>query len=336
MKQTWKTYQLYGSIIIAVAALAYILSETIRAKNTGFEAKTLWDWMELLIIPLFLAGGAFFLNRSESAVDRRIADERAKLERKLATERQQDVALQAYLDGMAELLLKEKLLEAKNEKVLNVARVQTLTVMRGLNAARNGIVLRFLRDIGLAGNQASHLFAGANLEGVKLMRANLQGTLLISANLEHANLRRAVLLHANLQHARLEGANLEHAILTGAHLEDAMLTCARLKSAHLEGTHLERAVLRGARLESALLRDAKLDAAILMDAHLERAMLTGASLKGANLENANLEDANLRGANLENAYLKNANLRGAIVSNDQLARAQSLKGVTLPDGRKHE
>ena len=64
MKPTWKKYLLYASLIIVGGGLILLLVETIRAKNTGFETKTLWDWMELLVIPFVLAGGAFYLNRS--------------------------------------------------------------------------------------------------------------------------------------------------------------------------------------------------------------------------------------------------------------------------------
>ncbi len=40
------------------------------------RGKTLWDLMELLIIPLVLAGGALWLERSERISDRKIAAER--------------------------------------------------------------------------------------------------------------------------------------------------------------------------------------------------------------------------------------------------------------------
>ena len=76
MKPGWKKYLLYASIVIFGSVLLFILVETVRAKNTGFETKTHWDWMELLIIPLVLADGAIFLQRSERAVERRIAEER--------------------------------------------------------------------------------------------------------------------------------------------------------------------------------------------------------------------------------------------------------------------
>jgi hypothetical protein len=206
MKPTWKKYLLYGSTIVIGGILLFVLEETIRLNNTGFATKTLWDWMELLVIPLVLAIGAFYLERSERAVDRKTAEDRAKLERELATDRQQDAALQAYFDRMTELLLKENLLESQDEKVLNVARVRTLTALRGLNSARNGIVMRFLHDIGIARKTNSKLFVNANLEGadlehVDLLEINLQGANLGGANLEGALLKDALLRYANLEGA---------------------------------------------------------------------------------------------------------------------------------------
>jgi uncharacterized protein YjbI with pentapeptide repeats len=311
MKQARKKYLLYATVIIVGGGLIFILIRLIlagyRVDWTGFgdyastnadivRGKTLWDWMELLVIPLVLALGAFSLQRSERAVDRKIAEDRAKLERELATDRQQEASLQAYLDRMAELLLKENLLESENEKVLNVARVRTLTVMRGLNAARNGIVLRFLHDIGLAGKEESTLLVNANLEGADLQNVDLEVTNLQGALLENANLQRAHLFNANLQRANLENANLMDAFML----------------------------------------DANLYFAYLVNANLQRAFLENANLQRARFQRANLQGARLQDANLQDANLQDANLRNAIVSNDQLATAESLKGVTMPDGTKHE
>jgi hypothetical protein len=54
----------------------FLTYETYKANNLGFETKTYWDWLELLIIPFVLAIGAFFLQRSERAIDREIAKDR--------------------------------------------------------------------------------------------------------------------------------------------------------------------------------------------------------------------------------------------------------------------
>jgi hypothetical protein len=104
---------------------AYILSD-----SSYVRGKTLWDWMDLLFIPLFLALGVFILQRSERALERRAAEQRAKLEREIAKDRQQEAGLQAYLDRMTELLLDEKLQQNNREKALNMMRVRTLTALR--------------------------------------------------------------------------------------------------------------------------------------------------------------------------------------------------------------
>ena len=165
MNSRWKQYLLYASLIIVGGGLIFILVETVRAKNTGFETKTLWDWMELLIVPLFLAGGAFFLNRSEKEIERQRTEDRANLEREIATDRQQEAALQSYLDRMAELLLEKKLRTTENKEVRNVARTRTLAVLRTLDGTRKGIVLRFLKEAGLIDKEKTIV----DLEGADLI-----------------------------------------------------------------------------------------------------------------------------------------------------------------------
>ena len=136
MNSAWKKYLFYTIYILIGSGLLYGLSQLILAGYsvswTGFGErilsngdivgeKTLWDWMELLIIPLVLALGAFFLNRSERAIERETAEKRAELEREIATDRQQGEALKSYIDQMAGLLLENNLLRRKkNEKFRSV------------------------------------------------------------------------------------------------------------------------------------------------------------------------------------------------------------------------
>ena len=99
-----------GTIILIVILSGYTVPWTGFGNYTAstgdfVRGKTLWDWMQLLIIPLFLFAGATAINRSEKEVERQRAEDRAKLEREIATDRQQEVALQAYIDRMSELLL---------------------------------------------------------------------------------------------------------------------------------------------------------------------------------------------------------------------------------------
>jgi uncharacterized protein YjbI with pentapeptide repeats len=100
---------------------------------------------------------------------------------------------------------------------------------------------------------------------------------------------------------------------------------ADLREARLKEANLGRAMLAGADL-----RGANLIYADLSDADLSKADLVEAYLIGANLTRANLNESNLGRADLSEA-----NLSGAKVTAEQLDRAKSLKGATMPDGTVH-
>jgi hypothetical protein len=77
--------------------------------------KTLWDWLQLLIVPAALAVGGFWLNRAQSEREQAGQDAQRERERdmeelqrrrelEVQNERAQDTALDAYLDKMDNLL----------------------------------------------------------------------------------------------------------------------------------------------------------------------------------------------------------------------------------------
>src|SRR5260370_14950088 len=129
--------------------------------------KTLWDWLQLLVIPVVLAIGGYLLNLTLK-----------RSEQDATLDNQREAALQGYIDKMSELLLKDHLresillprddsksffrrilrrlsgtsqtyLEVEPEEVQTIARVRTLTVLSRLDGVRKGSVLQFLYDSGL-------------------------------------------------------------------------------------------------------------------------------------------------------------------------------------------
>ncbi len=211
---------------------------------TGFFDKTLWDWMQLLIIPAVLTTGAFLFNRAERTSEQAIA-----------LDNQQAATLQTYLDRMSELLLEKSLRTSKpDDEVRNVARTQTLTVVRSLDANRKRTVLQFLHESGLISNHEGNSILnleraslhGVNLHNADLSEANLNRTTLRKANLRNANLHKTSLCRAKLSDANLSEANLSEANLTDAFLEGAKLCNADLSHANLCGADLTGADLRGA------------------------------------------------------------------------------------------
>ena len=301
------------------------------AKGTGDDrpAKTLWDWLQLLGIPVALAALAFFLNDSQSRRDQKREDRRAAQQLVTAQDVERENTLRIYLAQMSDLMLSRRLLHSKRKAdVREVARTATLTAVRRLDPERRGLVVRFLAEARLLHPIGSPRvrIASADLTRTDLNGADLDAADLRGADLRSSDLRTAFLYQANLSHADLRGARFHGAYLTEAHLAGAdlrrvdfhgvRLNGAHLSGATLTGANLTRAHLRHATFHGAFLRGANLRRAHLSAANLVRADLTGADLRGANLRgaflrDANLRGANLRGANLTRAYLGGADLRGA-------------------------
>src|SRR5437763_6861323 len=72
-------------------------------------AKTLWDVLQLLIVPLILAIGGFWLNRIQTDRDKNAEEAQKQRERESREDNQRETALQTYIDRMSELLLKNNL-----------------------------------------------------------------------------------------------------------------------------------------------------------------------------------------------------------------------------------
>jgi hypothetical protein len=159
--------------IAAIALLAGVLVLLILAGYsltwTGFFNKTLWDWLNLLgvlAIPAVVGlGAAWFTAQQGKVSDRENKDN------------QHETALQAYIDKMSELILKEHLGELTPEgklkpeygEVRKIARVRTLTVLPRLDATRKRSVLQFLHESGLIDKDTSII----NLKAADLREAGL-------------------------------------------------------------------------------------------------------------------------------------------------------------------
>jgi uncharacterized protein YjbI with pentapeptide repeats len=300
-------------IAFLVALIVLVLGYWQKWSWTGFSTKTLWDWLQLLIVPIILAIGGFWLNHIQQAREQRITEQRAVLERELTRDNQQEALLQAHIDSMSDILLEKHLREsAEQDEVRKIARVRTITVLPRLNDQRKSSVLQFLYESGLLDRDKPVIdVTGADLSSADLSSASLHGANLAGVNLSCAD----------LSSAHLGESNLSRADLSSAHLRSAYLSFADLRFAHLGGATMRRVDLHGANLEGADLHGANLRAADLGAANLSR----------ADLSSAQLDIANLSAADLSAAILKDA----TGTTSEGLDEATSLQGTTMPDGSLH-
>ena len=306
----WGGLVLLGSSILIVLVGGYVF----HWSWTGFN-KTLWDWMQLLIVPAALAVASFLFTRAEhrrekaaeqqkAETERQANDQKVQWERQFAeqhatTERflskwrletemkqkeefQRETLLQVYFDRMELLLVEKKLRHSEPEdEVRHIARARTLTTLQRLDLERQTEVLWFLYESRLLGEHNTERI-------VDVSDANWSTIQLNGVHLKQIDLRDVNLSQASLQEIDLEGANLQGAMLC-------------------------RADLQGANLKGAQLRDADLTQAKLM----------GANLTGADLQGATVCEANLQGADLKGAKLCGADLAKTLSQRRQPTRSQT-------------
>ncbi|MEA2188308.1 MAG: hypothetical protein QOK16_3319 [Solirubrobacteraceae bacterium] len=144
---------LLAAVIVAIAVFVVLAYRrrwqwtglpAASAASSGAEArpaKTLWDWLQLLGIPVVLAALAFSLNEAQSGRDQRREDQRAARQRTTAADAERENTLRTYLAQMADLMLNSRLLRSEpGGDVGIVARTATLTAVRRLDGPRKGLV----------------------------------------------------------------------------------------------------------------------------------------------------------------------------------------------------
>jgi uncharacterized protein YjbI with pentapeptide repeats len=347
-------------LLTATAAVAGLIQLGYKQSWTGFQAftnpseqyhraKTLWDWLELLGVPMVLALAVFVLNRAQR-----------ESELRAATSQQREATLQSYLTAMSELLLKHDLRHSPEDaEVRSLARARTLTAARELDGRRKGFLVRFLVESSLAhGARATESnpprapairldgadLTGADLTGVNFQDVDLSGVDLRGADLRHARLHGArtdartrfdpkwllVWLLTNNQRSLsyTRGADLREANLSGATLTSIDLRAADLRGADLEGVDLFRSrisfttrldrkwkvvwtLLNVRRPSPADFPGADLSGAALVASDLPKAQLQGADCSNADFSYSELREADLSQANLSGARFHESSLRNA-------------------------
>ena len=212
-----RTRLIGGLVLAGLIPAILILAGSIP---TGFQGRTLWDWMDVFGVPVVVvvAGGLFALATQKS-------NQRAQAEREAEADRAGAEILRGYLDSMSRLVVDVDVdsgLSAApaGSAARAVASALTFAALRSLSGPRKGILVRYLHDSNLisVGNTVVPLsladlsdidLFGADLNLADLSRANLRGADLTEANLRGANLIGSVLYDADLRGADLTGAKVD-------------------------------------------------------------------------------------------------------------------------------
>lgn len=221
-----------GLILLGYTSPWTGFGSALDADGKTVPGKTLWDWLDLFIVPVALAVGAWILDSS-----------RKESEIRVELDRQHQGTLEEYVTRISSLMLEKKFEAPAGNHARRVARTWTLLALRSLDGSRKAQLLQFLYEAQLIIAPPVIDLNGADLCDADLEEAFLQGASLRGVYLKRARLRGAVLREADLRGsdfsaANFSGANLDQANLGQANLETSNATEDQLRTAVLDQAQL--------------------------------------------------------------------------------------------------
>src|SRR5262249_21904344 len=135
--------------------------------------KKLWDWLQLLIVPVVLAvGGLYFTARQ------------AQRDKARAKDQTEATALQQYIDFVGDLSALKK---PRADDIWKVVTAKTTELLPGLSPYRKGSLLKFLYALRLIDKGPQIVENGLPREEdpaiIRLSGADLNGAYLVHASL---------------------------------------------------------------------------------------------------------------------------------------------------------
>jgi uncharacterized protein YjbI with pentapeptide repeats len=319
------------------------------SENPSREPKTLWDWMQLLIVPLVLAVAAFGLNAAQADRQSQQQDQQATRARQIAEDEAEENALHAYIQQMSDLILHDRLVVPVPARANHpthaqiLARTLTLVALRRMDGGRKATILEFLWEAGLI-TQARRWEMSPGQLWVVGEETRAPIVTLTNADLRGLDAREAQLAPIDAQYeseARTDerskaarqvraGIDLDGADLRGANLRYANLSNASFKEANVVGVNFEYANLSAAVFSQACLDDTKFSRAHL--SAIER-LTPGASLDFAEGDHVDFDGALMEATDLRGSVFKHARTAGAAMSEAQLPDEWTPRGnpTALPE-----
>lgn len=246
MKVNKKNISANVLIIVILVLFAYSvfkngigLSSYVDSNNVFHPGKTLWDWLELLIIPALL--GAVAWNFSDTQKNKEL---------EISTKQFRENVMKDFITEISQYIKNRSIYEIKDIHFIETIRINTINTLRILDGEQKGQLIHFLYDsklIGWKGDYESNYeeilpiiqLKDADLSNIKLsgtysleiievcdktnpyFNVNLSGIDLSFTNLRNADLHGTQIFSGNFRATNLENADFDKCKLENCIFENA-------------------------------------------------------------------------------------------------------------------
>lgn len=254
-------------IVLSLIILALIYWAILPEKSpewTGFGTyeniqgkiryKTLWDWLELIIIPISIGLFVWVFKEFEKEENKRAELEKSR-----------DATLDSFMKIMSELLIQNDLACNPDQKKIAIVRTRINMCLAQLDGYRKGLILQFLYESNLIDIEPKLKLLGANfnnvvLNNIVLVNAEIRGAYFDNSYINSANLQGVVLNSCSFKNSDFTGsqminADLGYTNLTNAKLKNMDLTKIDFEGANLTSADLSESIIKQDQLDNILQKD---------------------------------------------------------------------------------
>lgn len=248
-------------IIIIIILLAFLIYYALfpyySPDWTGFryynnvnqlEVKKLWDWLDLLIVPVSLILLGWLYKTYEKT-----KEEIKEIENK------QNEILDSYFRIISEFISNSNLLDTnKNKESRVIARTRTIVALENLEGERKGQVLQFLYESNLIDNEKINIL-GANFKclqvsGIVLRKLTIKGVYFCNSNFENTFLDKSRFIscdftNTNFNKSSMEDTSFEYSNLSKCKLSNIDLTKVNFEGSNLNDADLSNSIINRSQLD---------------------------------------------------------------------------------------
>jgi len=209
------------------------------ATKNGPEPKKLWDWLDLLIVPISIATIGWIYKEYEKS-----KDEKKDFENK------QNETLDSYFRVISDLIIKSNLLDIDlNKESKIIARTRTIVAIESLSDERKGQVLQFLHESKLINKDIIELlganFKSAEVSGIVLKDTIIKGVYFCNSKFIRTYLDRSVFSACDFTFTDFTDSSMRNTDLSYTKLINCKLVNIDLTTVEFEGADLTGADLTG-------------------------------------------------------------------------------------------
>jgi len=202
----------------------------------GVRAKTLWDWLDLLVIPVVLAVIAWLYKEHE----------KFKNKNNEKTQRQNQ-ALDDFIKIITDLNLNHGLATTSpKDGTKEIARSRVILILESIEGERKGEILQFLYESKLIDMNPKLVLFGANfnkiqLSGIDLSEAEIRGAYFIDSDIQNVNIDNSIFIGCNFKNSNFSKSKVYKTDFSYSNLSGCLFNDMDLSSVNFEGANLSKA-----------------------------------------------------------------------------------------------